>query len=252
MFPSLMKKFSKSTIFFFLILGLLCSCAKKVPTPEEAYNEALSLYTRKNYEDSVEAFKKVKEMFPDHPLSKEAQIMTADAYFKAEKYDEAYLAYDEFIKLYPESINIPYAYYKQALCYYNQISEKDRDQGFTRLAIEKLDKILADFPDTPYAVKAYFYKKECRKRLAEQEIFVGNFYLRYDKYKSAEKRFLYALKNFPDVPIQEEALYGLYRVYLGKKDINKMDKVVELMLKHFPESKYKEKIKKEVTNEPQR
>ncbi|MCX7991006.1 MAG: outer membrane protein assembly factor BamD [Proteobacteria bacterium] len=237
---------------FIIILGILFSCAKKTPTPEEAYKDALSLYTRKSYEDSVEAFKKVKELFPDHPLSIEAQIMSADAYFKAEKYDEAYLAYDEFIKLYPENINIPYAHYKQALCYYNQISEKDRDQSFTRLAIEKLDKVLSDFPDTPYAVKAYFYKKECRKRLAEQEIFVGNFYLRYDKYKSAEKRFLYALKNFPDIPIQEEALFGLYKVYRGKKEIDKINKVADLIFKHFPDTKYKEKIKKEVPNEPQR
>lgn len=245
-----MYKILKNTVTFLLLILLVSSCAKKVPTPEEAYNEALSLYTRKSYEDSVEAFKKVKEMFPDHPLSRDAQIMSADAYFKAEKYDEAYLAYDEFIKLYPENINIPYAHYKQALCYYNQISEKDRDQGFTRLAIEKLDKVLTDFPDTPYAIKAYFYKKECRKRLAEQEIFVGNFYLRYDKYKSAEKRFLYALKNFPDVPIQEEALFGLYKVYKGKKDEDKIKKIVELLFKNFPNTKYKEKI--EVKDESQR
>lgn len=245
-----MYKILKNTVTFLLLILLVSSCAKKVPTPEEAYNEALSLYTRKSYEDSVEAFKKVKEMFPDHPLSRDAQIMSADAYFKAEKYDEAYLAYDEFIKLYPENINIPYAHYKQALCYYNQISEKDRDQGFTRLAIEKLDKVLTDFPDTPYAIKAYFYKKECRKRLAEQEIFVGNFYLRYDKYKSAEKRFLYALKNFPDVPIQEEALFGLYKVYKGKKDEDKIKKIVELIFKNFPNTKYKEKI--EVKDESQR
>lgn len=246
-FYDILKKVSLLITIF-----VVFSCAKKIPTPEEAYSEAISLYKRKYYEDAVEAFKKVKEMFPDHPLSIDAQIMSADAYFNSEKYDEAYLAYDEFIKLYPDNINIPYAHYKQALCYYNQISEKDRDQGFTRLAIEKLDKILNDFPDTPYAIKAYFYKKECRKRLAEQEIFVGNFYLRYDKYKSAEKRFLYALKNFPDVPIQEEALYGLYRVYEGKKDLDKMKEIAGLLFKYFPETKYKQKIKIEVSNESKR
>lgn len=233
-------------IILFLISLSIFSCAKKVPTPDEAYKEALSLYTRKYYEDSVDAFKKVKDMFPEHPFAREAQLMIGDAHFNSEKYDEAYLAYDEFIKLYPENINIPYAYYKQALCYYNQISEKDRDQGFTRQALEKLEKVLKEFPDTPYGVKAYLYIKECRKRLAEQEIFVGNFYLRYDKYKSAERRFLYALKNFPDVKIQEEALYGLYKVYEGKKDTEKMKKVLDELLKNFPDTKYKEKIKIEV------
>ncbi len=242
----------KKLLVIIMFATLISACGKKTPTPEEAYREAMSLYSRKYYEDSVEAFKKVKDLFPDHPLARESQLMVADAHFNSEKYDEAYLAYDEFIKLYPESINIPYAHYMQALCYYRQISEKDRDQGFTRQALERLEKIVKEFPDTPYAIKAYFYIKECRKRLAEQEIFVGNYYLRYDKFKAAEKRFKYALKNFPDVQIQEDALYGLYRVYKGKKDMEKQKKVQQLLLKHFPDTKYKEKIKKEVEYEPQR
>ncbi len=233
----------KILMVIILIVGLV-ACGKKIPTPDEAYREAMSLYTRKYYEDSVEAFKKVKDLFPDHPLAKESQLMVGDAHFYSEKYDEAYLAYDEFIKLYPESINIPYAHYMQALCYFKQISEKDRDQGFTRQALEKLEKLVKEFPDTPYALKAYFYIKECRKRLAEQEIYVGNYYLRYDKYKAAEKRFNYALKNFPDVNIQEDALYGLYQVYTRKKDEDKQKKVLDTLLKYFPDTKYKEKINK--------
>lgn len=227
-------------IFLFSFILFLFGCAGKSPVvPEKAYEEALSLYNLKNYEDAVEAFKKVKEMFPDHKLAKSAQLLIGDANFKAEKYEEAVVAYDEFAKLYPEDINVPYARYMEALCYYNRISEKDRDQSFTRMAADKFMNFINTFNDTPYAVKAYIYLKECRKRLAEQEIFVANFYLRYDKFKAAERRFLYALNNFPDVEIQEEALLGLYKLYRKQKREDKAKQVQETLLFYFPHSRNK-------------
>ncbi|GAB4433341.1 MAG: hypothetical protein OHK0040_03860 [bacterium] len=233
------------TALFVLFVLMLTGCAtKKAPTPEKAFEEAMSLYSLKNYEDSVEAFKKVKELFPDHKLAKNAQLLIGDANFKSEKYEEAVIAYDDFAKLYPEDINVPYARYMEAMSYYQRISEKDRDQSFTRQSADKFYSIIKTFPDTPYAVKSYEYLKDCRKRLAEQEIFVANFYLRYDKFKAAEKRFHYALNNFPDVDIQEEALVGLYKLYKKQKNEEKAKAIFETLLFYFPNSSYRNKLPK--------
>ncbi len=223
--------------------SLIVSCAaKKTPTPEKAYEEAMSLYSMKNYEDAVEAFKKVKEFFPDHKLARVSQLLIGDANYKAEKYEEAVIAYDDFVKLYPEDLNVPYARYMEAMSYFQRISEKDRDQSFTRQAAEKFSQFIENFSDTPYAVKVYEQLRECRKRLAEQELLVGNFYLRYDKLKAAEKRFLYALSNFPDVEVQEEALAGLYRVYKKQKRDDEARSVIDAILFYFPNSQYKTKL----------
>lgn len=233
----------RATFFCIIIIAVLGSCAaKKPPTPEKTFEEAMSLYSLKNYEDSVDAFKRVKELFPDHKLAKAAQLMIGDANFNSEKYEEAVVAYDEFAKLYPEDINVPYARYMEAMSYYKRVSEKDRDQSFTRQAAEKFAFFLNQFPDTPYAVKSFEYYNECRKRLAEQEILVGNFYLRYDKLKAAEKRFKYALNNFPDVLVQEEALLGLYKVYKKQKDDKKAQMIIDTLLFYFPNSSYKTKL----------
>lgn len=231
-------------ILLLFIVALLGCAAKKVPTPERAFEDAMSLYTLKNYEDSVEAFKKVKELFPDHRLAKSAQLLIGDANFKSEKYEEAVIAYDDFVKLYPEDLNVPYARYMEAMSYYNRISEKDRDQSFTRQAADKFSSFIGAFRDTPYAVKSHEYLRDCRKRLAEQEIFVGNFYLRYDKFKAAEKRFRYALNNFSDVEIQEEALVGLYKIYMKQKDKDKAKTVIDTLLFYFPNSSYRNKLPK--------
>ncbi len=223
-------------LFSVLITFFIFSCAAKqpVPTAEILYKEALEAAKSKDYQTSIESYKKVKELFPDHPLAQLAQLEIAENYFNSEQYDEAIIAYEEFIKLYPGNINIPYAVFKEALCYFNQISEADRDQSATRKAIEKFEKVIKDFPDTPYAVKAYNYLKFSRKRLAEQEIFIANFYLKSGKYKAAERRYLHVLKFFPDIEIQERALLGLYNLYKTTGEVTKAEEIRNTLEFFFP------------------
>jgi outer membrane protein assembly factor BamD len=230
----------RKVVMFLVVAAIFSACgAKKAPVPEKVYEEAMSLYKRKSFEDSVDAFKKVKELFPEHPLAQQAQILVGEANFKAEKYEDAVLAYDEFVKLYPFNINVPYARYKEALCFYKQISDKEREQNFTRQAVDKFLQLINNFPDSPYAVKAHEHIKDCRSRIAEQEVYIGNFYLRNKKYKAAEKRFFFALKNFADVSVQEDAIYGLFRVYKMQGDEKKAKNLVETLMFYFPNSKYK-------------
>jgi outer membrane protein assembly factor BamD len=223
-------------VLVILFISVLFACATKQATltPEAVYKEATEAFRNKDYPTSIESFKKVKELFPEHPLAQLSQLEIAEVHFNAQEYDEAALAYDEFIRLYPGNINIPYARYKEALCYYNQISQPDRDQSATRKAIEKFEKIIKDYPDTPYAVKSYEYLKFCRKRLAEQEIFVANFYLKSEKYNAAEKRFLYVLKFFYDVEVQQDALLGLYNLYKITGQTTKAEDIKRTMEFFFP------------------
>jgi outer membrane protein assembly factor BamD len=223
-------------VLVILFISVLFACATKQATltPEAVYKEATEAFRNKDYPTSIESFKKVKELFPEHPLAQLSQLEIAEVHFKAQEYDEAALAYDEFIRLYPGNINIPYARYKEALCYYNQISLPDRDQSATRKAIEKFEKIIKDYPDTPYAVKSYEYLKFCRKRLAEQEIFVANFYLKSEKYNAAEKRFLYVLKFFYDVEVQQDALLALYNLYKMTGQTTKAEDIKRTMEFFFP------------------
>lgn len=234
-----MRKF----LLFLLLIFAFYSCATKQspPTPEEVYKSAVEAYKSKDYETSVESFKKVRELFPEHPLAQLAQLEIAEAHFNAERYDDALMAYDEFVRLYPGNINIPYAKFKEALCYYNQISPADRDQSATKKAIEKFEKLIKDYPDSPYAVKSYQYLKFCRKRLAEQEIFVANFYLKSGKYSSAERRLLHILKYFYDVEVQEDALWGLYNLYNITGQTTKAQEIKSTIEFFFPHSFEKRK-----------
>ncbi len=232
----------KVLVILFISLFYACATKQATPTPESVYKEATEAFKNKDFQSSIEAFKKVKELFPEHPLAQLSQLEIGEVHFNAEEYDEAALAYDEFVRLYPGNINVPYARFKEALCYYHQISQPDRDQSATRKAIEKFEKIIKDYPDSPYAVKSYEYLKFCRKRLAEQEIFVANFYLKSEKYNAAEKRFLYVLKFFYDVEVQQDALLGLYNLYKVTGQTSKAEDIKRTLEFFFPYSLIDKKI----------
>ena len=103
---------------------------------------------RTAYKKAAETFEKVEL---EHPYSKwatKAKIMGAYAYYKDQKYDDAILSLDRFIKFHPGNKDIAYAYYLKALCYYEQISGVEKDQENTRLALQALRQVITRFPNT--------------------------------------------------------------------------------------------------------
>lgn len=226
-----------------LIIATCAACSTKtVPPPEKAFDDAMETFGRKYYEDAADGFKKVRELYPDHPLAQKAQLYVGEANFAVSKYDDAVVAYDEFVKLYPGNMNVPYARYKTALSYFKQMGESDREQGFTREALRKFERLIADYPDTHHAVNAFEHLRLCRRSLAEHELFIGNFYRHRGFLTSAERRFKYALANFPDVDIQEEALFGLYRVYDRSGDRKRAQRTAQALLFYFPRSAHRNDV----------
>ena len=74
--------------------------------------------------------------------------MAAYAHYQNNKYDDAIVAVDRFIQLNPSNRDVGYAYYLKALCYYEQITDVQRDARMTELALRALEEVVTRFPDT--------------------------------------------------------------------------------------------------------
>src|SRR5271157_2269693 len=99
--------------------------------PDVLAEQGIKDLKKKNYEDAIDTFEKVKDRYPYSEQALLAQIKLADAYFYKKKYDEALQAYKDFEKLHPTNKAVPYCVYRQGLCYYRQRTTIDRDQTFT-------------------------------------------------------------------------------------------------------------------------
>ena len=72
--------------------------------------------------------------------------------------------------------------------------------------------------------------------LASHEIHVAHWYVRRGAYVAAANRAQFALKNYPEAPIQEEALLIMIRSYdvLGMRELR--DDTERILRKNFPDS----------------
>lgn len=232
----------------FLVVGLTSGCSSTSRVEEENAKTAEQLYmsgyknlNKTRWQRAAETFEKVEL---EHPYSKwatKAKLMGAYAYYKDQKYDDAILSLDRFIKFHPGNKDIAYAYYLKALCYYDQITSVDKDQGNTEDALKALQQVAFRFPATDYAQDAKLKIDLTRDHLAGKEMEIGRYYLSQNNYLSALNRFSTVVNEYQTTSHIEEALYRQVEIFtiLGLFDEAKIaDQVLGF---NYPKSKWYKK-----------
>ena len=174
--------------------------------PAELMSDGLEDLESGRYTAATEAFQKIKDRYPYSKFAVAAEIKLADSLYKRDLYDEAFDAYDEFERLHPKHPSIPYVIYQKGMCHFSQVSTIDRDQSHTRQAKVEFDRLLKRFRQSEYANRARVKLRECYIYLAEYELYVGHFYFKMKKYRTAMDRYRYLLENYPDLGQYKEAL----------------------------------------------
>lgn len=181
---------------------------------EELYNTAADLLADGQYEQAAIAFDEVERQHPYSQWATRAQVMAAYSHYQADAYDEAIIAADRFLQVHPGHESAPYARYLIALSYYEQISDVQRDQRFTQLALQALDEVVKRDPGTDYAREARLKIDLTFDHLAGKEMAVGRFYLRRGDYVGAINRFRAVIERFQTTSQVPEALHRLVECYL--------------------------------------
>ncbi|UCG21227.1 MAG: outer membrane protein assembly factor BamD [Deltaproteobacteria bacterium] len=191
-------------LIFFLMVGGLAGCAcltgkKEIESAEELAEKGMESFEDEDYIDALKAFNTLKERYPYSRYAILAELKVADAHFHRKEYPEAIAAYEDFVELHPKNEAIPYVKYQIGVCYYEQMLSKDRDQTPTRWAILSFERLLKEHGDSAYAMEARKKINDCRKLLAEHELYVGRFYYKSKHYSAALGRFEGVLTDYMDV-----------------------------------------------------
>jgi outer membrane protein assembly factor BamD len=196
-----------------LVLAALCAslllagCAHGPEAPktaQELYDEAVRLATKGDVEKAADAFMKVRTYHPSHELARRALLATGDLYYDKKDYESAMKSYQEYRMLYPTDKEAGYCLFRIGMCHFNQMSEHDRDQGETVRAVSSFDSFLRTYPGSPHVEKARECLKEARKRLAQNMLIVGRFYLRKGNLQAACARFRVVGEHYGDVVSADE------------------------------------------------
>ena len=165
-------------------------------------------------------FDEVERQHPYSEWARRAVLMEAFAHYEANQYDDAIAAADRFISLYPGSPSASYAYYLKAQCYFEQIVDVQRDQGYTQQAQAAFREVQKRYPTTQYAVDARLKQDMISDQLAGKEMSIGRWYLRQGLPLSSIDRFKVVVDKYQTTSHTPEALYRLVEanLTLGLRD----------------------------------
>jgi outer membrane protein assembly factor BamD len=215
---------------------------------QRLYDEAREAMASREWPKAIRYFERLEARYPYGRYAQQAQLEVAYAQFKDGERAAAIAAADRFIKLYPNHSNVDYAYYLKGLINFNEqtgllallnnTDMSDRDPKSTREAFDAFREVVTRFPDSRYAEDAAARMRFLVNALAAHEVHVARFYMKRGAYVAAANRAQYAIKQYPQAPALEEAVFILVKAYdaLGMTELR--DAADRVMQTNFPDSPY--------------
>jgi outer membrane protein assembly factor BamD len=207
---------------------------------EELYNHGVDAMNSKHYQEAGKQFDLVEQNYPYSSWAVNAQLMQGYAQYLQEHYTDAIGTLDRFIQLHPAHRDIAYAYYLRALCYYEQISDIQRDQKATLEAMGALQEVMNRFPDSAYARDAQLKMDLCRDHLAGKEMEIGRYYERQHLYTAAIGRFQRVVDDYQTTNHVAEALHRLTEIYLKLGLVSEARRTAAVLGYNYPGSPWYE------------
>jgi outer membrane protein assembly factor BamD len=243
------KTFLKGMIILAITFLLLSACGgkgKAIKTvegdPEALYKQGLVRFNKRDYSEALKQFEQLKSSFPDSPpYTLWTELKVGDCHFFKEEYVEAIAAYEEFKKIHPTHEEIQYVQYQIGMAYFNQMRTLDRDQTSTKNALSNFEYLIGNYPPSLFTEKAKEKIDVCKKRLADHEFYIGNFYYKHGKFQAAAVRFQGLLEKFPKGHEEDRTLYLLGKSYVELDRLEKAREAFTKIVNEYPRSlHYKE------------
>ncbi len=217
-----MLKFFNYFILTFLIFLNSCSQKEKeVSVIKEttqdlemvsAYKEAYNAIEMNDPYYAAKKFLEAELLFPQSEWASKSLLMASYSYYLQDYYSEAFSSLDRFLKTYPNDENISYAHYLIAICYYETIEDEKRDIEPIIKAKNKFEFILANYPNTDFAIDAKFKLGLIQNLLGSKEIYLGRHYVKKKKWIAAINRFKNVLEEYDETIFVEEAIHRLVEI----------------------------------------
>ena len=215
---------------------------------EKLYDEAHGSMVSGNYSRAVKLFDTLEGRFPYGRHAQQAILEGAYSNYRQGETAAAVAACDRFIRTYPNSLNVDYAYYLKGLVNFREdqgvfgyVVEQDlseRDPKMTKESFGAFKELVTRFPESRYTPDSIERMRYLTNALASYEVHVGRYYYNRGAYVAAVNRAVANLTNYPQTPANEDALILMIRSYemLGMPQLR--DDAQRVLRQNFPTSRY--------------
>jgi len=239
-----MKNFSV-TIILILASFFLINCSsknenlikpKKTIPLELLYKEAYKNFEQGKYQDAVELFQEVEKNYGYTEWAAKALLLKSYIYYDSSRYVEALENLKNFKKLYSGNSELAYVEYLIAMCLFEQINISARDQTNTRLSFQQFNKVIKNYPNTPYAEDLKLKLDLINDQLAGKEMYVARYYQKREKWLAALKRLTNILEKYQTTIYIEEALHRMVEIHYKIGNIEAAKKYASILGYNFNDS----------------
>lgn len=223
-----------------LCLALASGCSQK-QQPKTA-TEYLKLgdqqLSSRNERQARTYYQQLLEQFPDSEQKPLAQFNIAESLYREKNYLEARFEYQKFLELYPTHRLASRAQYQLGMCSFREVRAIDRDQRNTHNALRAFRQFRRQYPQDPLMPEVENRIRILREKLAQHEFMVARFYYKKGADQAAIGRLLNLIQVYPNTPNLDAALFMLADSYRREENYIKAQRVLHLLIDHFPTSVY--------------
>lgn len=202
------------------------------------YDSGIANVESDNYKAALDDFRKLDRQHPYSEYSEKSKLMQVFIYFRTRRLEEAILAAERYLALYPSSEDADYAMYMKATSYYGQIKDITRDQQNAQDAINTYRQLISSYPNSKYAEDAREKLLLAEDQVAGKEMSVGRYYLGNGQYTAALNRFKKVVEEHETSTHVEEALERLVEAYLKLGLIREAQHAAAILGHNYPSSSW--------------
>ncbi|MFW2176980.1 MULTISPECIES: outer membrane protein assembly factor BamD [unclassified Moraxella] len=205
--------------------------AEKAQKSEKGYYDSAKQNLDKgNYARATAELTDLRTFYPVGDYSEQALLDLMYAQFQHNDYIDAVASAETFIKSYPTNPQVSYAYYvrgvanmqtgSSGIMKYTKLNPAHRDMGYSKLAFENFQQLIAKFPNSPYAPDSALRMRYIYNQLAESEMDTARWYIKRKAYLASANRAKWVFQYFPQSEAVPESIATMAYSYdkLGMTD----------------------------------
>lgn len=192
---------------------------RKRRTVDDIWLEAKEAYEDDDWTDASAKFDLIKLQYPTSQWADDAQYLLAEISFRRGEFILAAFNYNVVRRSFPTSEWAKVSTFNVAICYEELALPSDRDQEYTKKAIESYTDFQSIYPTDSLAMESVEKIRELRGRLAERYIIIAEHYRDNSSRKSALIYFELVISDYPDSEYYEDALVEKIRIHYESTEI---------------------------------
>ncbi len=235
-----MKKVNIILLILLATYSFGCKSTDKFESrnPEEIFNKAVEYYNDEKYLEAKNLFELFKYQYSATEWADDALYYLGEIAFQRKEYVIAAFSFNQLRRSYPGSSFAKLSLFKTAMSF-NELSPKfDRDQEYTRKAIQAFQEFQYVYPDDSLYAEAGNKINELRSKLALREFSTAELYRKLDSPYSSLIYYNSVINDYNDTEYYEPAFFGKIEVLMLMEKYDEAKGTIEVYRKLFPRGKY--------------